>query len=102
MIKYGDQAWILTHCKPGRTVITPVPHICRNLLISKDLWQTHFSRSDAQIGTDISIAATGCVEEFARDVRKVRNFSGESAAVAPGSSLAAAWESCSKTAAARA
>src|SRR5262249_8335813 len=53
-------------------LVTPVPHICRNLLPSKNLWQTGFSRSDAQIGTDISIAATGCVEKFARDVRKVR------------------------------
>ena len=51
----------------------PVPHICRNLLSSKDLWQTDFSRSDAQIDIDISIAATGCVEKFARDVRKVRS-----------------------------
>jgi hypothetical protein len=41
--------------------------------IQNDLWQTDFSRSDAQIDTDISIAAAGCVEKFARDVRKVRS-----------------------------
>src|SRR3954452_13751115 len=56
----------------GCMVITSVPHICRNLLASNDLWQTDFSRSDAQIGTDISITTRCCVEKFARDVRKVR------------------------------
>src|SRR5262249_58850761 len=50
------------------------PHICRNILALKDLRQVDFCHSDAQIGTDISMATRSCVEKFARDVRKVRDM----------------------------
>ncbi len=50
---------------------SPFPHIYRNFLVTEDLRQTGFSRLDAQIGTDITIATRTCVDKFARDVRKV-------------------------------
>jgi len=50
---------------------TPFPHIYRKSLNAKDLRQTGFSPSDAQIGTDISSTATTYGAKFARDVRKL-------------------------------
>ena len=55
-------------------IATPFPHLYRNSLEIKDLRQTDFSLSDAQIDTDISRAAMTYGREFARDVRNVPPF----------------------------
>src|SRR5262249_11056505 len=54
-----------------RQTPAPFPHIYRNLLVTKDLRQSSSSHLVSQIAPDISTAATACVEESARDVRKV-------------------------------